>query len=130
MDSQPNERPNGQAPQISPYALYVAAIAIGAACLVYFLSMWAFGDLFGDPSTVLGSLFTLIGTVAGAYFGIKVSNDTSQRAQGAIERAHGRTEEASVRAEQAHGTAEQALAELDPSVARRIVSGESGEAPS
>ncbi len=115
---------------MSPYAFYVAAIAIGSACLVYFLSMWAFGDLFKDASTVLGSLFTLIGTVAGAYFGIKVSNDTSQRAQGAIERAHGRTEEASLRAEQAHGTAEQALAELDPPVARRIVSGESGETPS
>jgi hypothetical protein len=79
---------------------------------------------------VLGSLFTPIGTVAGAYFGIKVSNDTSQRAQGAIERAHNRTEEARLRAEQAHGTAEQALAELDPSVARRIVWGEFGEAPS
>ena len=129
MDQRPNEQSNGQAPQMSPYAFYVAAIAIGSACLVYFLSMWAFGDLFKDASTVLGSLFTLIGTVAGAYFGIKVSNDTSQRAQGAIERAHGRTEEASLRAEQAHGTAEQALAELDPTVARRIVSGESGETP-
>jgi hypothetical protein len=51
---------------------------MGSACLVYLLSMWAFGDLFKDPSTVLGSLFTLIGTVAGVYFGIKVSNDTSE----------------------------------------------------
>ena len=49
---------------------------MGSACLVYFLSMWAFGDLFKDHSTVSGLLFTLMGRVAGAYFGIKVSNDT------------------------------------------------------
>jgi hypothetical protein len=51
---------------------------MGSACLVYLLSMWAFGDLFKDPSTALGSLFTLIGTMAGVYFGIKVSNDTAE----------------------------------------------------
>jgi pentapeptide repeat protein len=90
--------------------------------------MWAFGDLFQDAATPLGSLFTLIGTVAGAYFGIKVSNDTSARSQGAIERAHGRAEEANERAQQAHDTAQQALAELDPNVARRIVRGGSGDA--
>lgn len=96
--------------------------------LVYFLSMWAFGNLFQDAAAPLGSLFTLIGAVSGAYFGIKVSNDTSQRSQGAIERAHGRAEEANKRAQQAHATAQQALAELAPDVARRIVQGGSGEA--
>lgn len=123
-----NGRAPGQEPQRPPYAFYVAAIAIVSPCLVYFLSMWAFGDLFQDAATPLGSLFTLIGTVAGAYFGIKVSNDTSERSQGAIERAHGRTEEANQRAEHAHDTAQQALAELDPSVAKRIVQSDSGEA--
>ncbi len=123
MDGQPNEVPNGQTSQRPAYAFYVAVFAIGAACLVYVISMLAFGDLFKDASGPLGSLFTLIGTVAGAYFGIKVSNDTSERSQGAIERAHSRTEEA-------HNKTERALAELDPSVARRIVSGGSGDAPS
>jgi hypothetical protein len=127
-----NAGKNGQAPgqetQQSPYAFYVAAIAIVAPCLVYFLSMWAFGDKFQDAATPLGALFTLIGTVAGAYFGIKVSNDTSRRSQGAIERAHGSAEEANARAQQAHDTAQQALAELDPNVARRIVPGASGDA--
>jgi hypothetical protein len=106
----------------------VAAIAIVSACLVYFLSMWAFGNLFQDAAAPLGSLFTLIGAVSGAYFGIKVSNDTSQRSQGAIERAHGSAEEANKRAQQAHATAQHALAELAPDVARRIVQGGSGEA--
>jgi Kef-type K+ transport system membrane component KefB len=123
-----NGQAPGQEPQRPPYAFYVAVVAIVAPCLVYFLSMWVFGDLFQDAATSLGSLFTLIGTVAGAYFGIKVSNDTSARSQGAIERAHGRAEEANERAQQAHDTAQQALAELDPNVARRIVRGGSGDA--
>jgi hypothetical protein len=58
--------------------LLVAVIAMGAACLDYLLSMWAIGDLIKDPSTVLGSLFTLIGTMAGVNIGIRVSNDTSE----------------------------------------------------
>jgi hypothetical protein len=99
-----------------------------APCLVYFLSVWLFGDLFQDAAAPLGSLFTLIGTVSGAYFGIKVSNDTSTRSQGAIERAHGSAEEANRRAQQAHDTAQQALAELDPNVARRVVRGAPGDA--
>src|ERR687894_2593333 len=116
----------GQANQQSwrspPYAFFVAALAIVGACLVFGLSMWIFGDLFNNATTViaaLGSLFTLIGTIVGAYFGIKVSNDTSQRSQGAIERAHGSAEEANKRAQQAHDTAQKALAELAPEVARR-----------
>ena len=123
-----SEQAPRQEPQPPPYAFYVAAIAIVAPCLVYFLSLWLFGDLFQDAAAPLGSLFTLIGTVSGAYFGIKVSNDTSARSQGAIERAHGSAEEANRRAQQAHDTAQQALAELDPNVARRVVRGAPGDA--
>jgi uncharacterized membrane protein len=115
---------NQQSRRSPPYAFFVAALAIVGACLVFGLSVWIFGDLFKNATTViaaLGSLFTLIGTIVGAYFGIKVSSDTSERSQGAIERAHGSTEEATRRAEQAHVTAQQALAELDPTVARKIV---------
>jgi hypothetical protein len=121
-----NVNTNGPPHRSPPYAFYVAAIAILSASIIFGLSMWVFGDLFKSASTVtsaLGSLFTLIGTIVGAYFGIKVSNDTSERSQGAIERAHGSAEEANQRAEQAHDTAQQALAELDPDVARRILQG-------
>jgi|SRR5215211_3015547 len=99
MEGQANE----QSWQSAPYAFFVALLAIVGACLV-----------FG---------FTLIGTIVGSYFGIKVSSDTSERSQGAIERAHGSTEGASRRAEQAHDTAQQVLAELEPHVVRRIVEG-------
>jgi hypothetical protein len=129
---EPNTSPDGAPHRSPPYAFFVAALAIVAASLVFSLSMWIFGDLFKNATTVttaLGSLFTLTGTIVGAYFGIKVSNDTSERSQGAIERAHSSAQEASRRAEQAHGTAQQALAELDPKVDRRIVQGDSGEAP-
>src|SRR5918997_1622469 len=124
------QRTNQQSWRSPPYAFFVAALAIVGACLVFGLSMGIFGDLFKNATTViaaLGSLFTLIGTIVGAYFGIKVSSDTSERSQGAIERAHGSTEEATRRAEQAHDTAQKALAELAPEVARRIVQGGSGD---
>ncbi len=120
------DRANDEPTRTPPYAFFVAALAIGAACIVFVLSMWIFGDLFENATTViaaLGSLFTLIGTIVGAYFGIKVSNDTSERAQGAIEKAHGSAMEANEKAQQAHDTAQQALAELEPTVARRIVEG-------
>jgi hypothetical protein len=52
---------------------------------------------------------------------VRISNDTSERSQGAIERAHGSAMEATEKAQKAHDTAQQTGAELDPDVARRIV---------
>ena len=125
------EQANKQPWRSPPYAFRVAALAIVAACLVFLFSILTFGDLFKNATTViaaLGSLFTLIGTIVGAYFGIKVSSDTSERSHGAIEKAHGsameaneKTQQANERAQQANDTAKKALAELDPNVARRIV---------
>jgi hypothetical protein len=129
------EQANKQPWRSPPYAFRVAALAIVAACLVFFLSMLIFGDLFTNATTViaaLGSLFTLIGTIVGAYFGIKVSNDTSERSQGAIEKAHGsameanekaneKTQKANERAQEANDTAQDALAALDPPVANQIL---------
>ena len=83
------EQANEEPKRSPPYAFRVAALAIVAACLVFLFSMLIFGDLFNNATTVIaafGALFTLIGTIVGAYFGIKVSNDTSERSRGAIER--------------------------------------------
>jgi hypothetical protein len=120
------EQANEEPKRSPPYAFRVAALAIVAACLVFLFSMLIFGDLFNNATTVIaafGALFTLIGTIVGAYFGIKVSNDTSERSQGAIEKAHGSAMEATEKAQRANDKAQQALAELDPDVARRIVQG-------
>ena len=120
------QQTNQQSWRSPPYAFFVAALAIVGACLVFGLSMGIFGDLFKNATTViaaLGSLFTLIGTIVGAYFGIKVSSDTSERSQGAVDKAHGSAMEATEKAQKAHDTAQQALAELEPAVARKIVQG-------
>ena len=62
-----------------------------------------------DVTTVLSSLFAAVGTVVGAYLGIKTSGDTRDAAQGEVERAH--------------ETANRALAELPPEVGRRVAGG-------
>ena len=56
-----------------------------------------FRSLFEAPAVVtgaLGALFTLLGTVAGAYFGVKSSSDTADRAKKQVDEANARTERA------------------------------------
>lgn len=101
------------------YAFWVAAIALGMASLAFVLTMFIFGGLFQDAATVtatLGSLFTLIGTVVGAYFGIKASNDTSERAQTLIKTASDQTQRANDFAREAYGM----LDPKDPIVAEKL----------
>ncbi len=74
--------------------------------------MLIFQDVFKEAAvvtTALSTLFGIFGTVIGAYFGIKASNDTAERSQGAIERAN--------------QTANRALAELPPDVGKEIMRG-------
>jgi hypothetical protein len=61
------------------------------------------GPVFREQVT----LFTLLGTVAGAYFGIKSSSDTADRAKKQVD-------EASARTERANRSAKSALLEVDP----------------
>jgi uncharacterized protein YjbJ (UPF0337 family) len=119
-----SEQANEATKRSRPYAFFVAALAIVVAFLAFLFSILIFGDLFNNATTViaaLGSLFTLIGTIVGAYFGIKVTNDTSERTHGAVEKAHGSAMEANEKTQKANDTAKKALAELNPDVARRIV---------
>jgi hypothetical protein len=106
-------QPSSQQEQKSPpYALYVVALALGLASIVFVLVMLIFRNAFQDPAvvtTALSTLFGIFGTVVGAYFGIKASNDAADKAQGAIERAN--------------ETANRALAELPPEVGKRIMRG-------
>ncbi|MDQ3792916.1 MAG: hypothetical protein M3341_09845 [Actinomycetota bacterium] len=74
--------------------------------------MLIFEDRFedaGEVTTGLSTLFGIFGTVIGAYFGIKASNDTAERSQDAIEKAT--------------QTANRDLAELPPDVGRQIMGG-------
>jgi hypothetical protein len=122
MDGESNGR-GQQSPQekekSSPYAFWVAAIALLVAALAFILTMFIFGGLFEEAATVtaaLGSLFTLIGTVVGAYFGIKVSNDTADRAQDAVKAAGDRAQRANDMAREAYGM----LDPKDPHVTEKL----------
>jgi len=83
-----------------PYNLILAIVCVGVAALAYVLTMWYFQDLIKKPADVavvsgaLGALFTLIGTVVGAYFGIKSTNDTADKARKQVDEANDRTERA------------------------------------
>ena len=56
------------------------------------------------------SLFTIVSTVVGTYFGIKTSSDTRDKLQGSIDKAI--------------ETANRALAEMAPEAGRRVMRGE------
>jgi hypothetical protein len=101
------------------YGFWVAAIALVTAALAFVLTMFIFGGLFQEAATVtaaLGSLFTLIGTVVGAYFGIKASSDTAERAQSIIRTANDQTQRANDFAREAYGM----LDPKDPIVAEKL----------
>jgi hypothetical protein len=83
-----------------PYNLYfaIACVVVGAGA--YILTMLVFKGLIEKPADVaivsgaLGVLFTFIGTLAGAYFGIKSTQDTTDKAAKQVEAANARTERA------------------------------------
>jgi hypothetical protein len=100
----------------SPYNLWFAIVALAVAVIAYALTMLLFRDVFEDPTVVtgaLGALFTLIGTVTGAYFGIKSSGDTADRAERQLSAASDRVESANEKVRLAYGR-------LDPNVAKEI----------
>jgi len=119
-DNDGERQQSPQETQKSPaYAFWVVSIALGAAVLAFILTMFIFGGLFDEAATVtaaLGSLFTLIGTVIGAYFGIKVSSDTADRAQNAVRAANDRAQKANDMAREAYGM----LDPKDPVVAEKL----------
>ena len=93
-----------------PYAFYVVVFALSLVSIVFLVTI-VVGTLKGlfaaeQITTALGSLFTLVGSVVGTYFGIKISGDTTEKTQGAIERANDR--------------ANRALAALPPEEGQRI----------
>lgn len=94
----------------SPYAFYVVALALVLVSLVGSSTLLIFRGLFEnatDVTTVLSSLFAVIGTLVGAYFGIKASGDANDKARRATDRAN--------------EVANRALAELAPEAGRRVV---------
>ena len=103
----------GQTPTVptsSPWGMVVVLAALllvslgSIVVLIYYKSVFANAT---DVTTVLGSWFTVVGTIVGAYFGIKAGSDATDKAQGAIQTAN--------------NTANQALGALNPPDASKIV---------
>ena len=85
----PQGPPDRGAEKGPPYNLWFALSAIGVGLLAYVVTIIVFGKLDSAAVTAaLGALFTLIGTVSGAYFGIKNSSDTADRAERTDKEAH------------------------------------------
>jgi hypothetical protein len=99
-----------------PYNLWFVWTVLAVAIVAYALTMLLFRGLFEDPAVVtgaLGALFTLLGTVAGAYFGVKSSSDTADRAKKQVDEANARTE-------RANRSAKAALLEVDPNKSQEL----------
>jgi hypothetical protein len=99
-----------------PYNLWFAWTVLAVAIVAYALTMLLFRGLLEDPAVVtgsLGALFTLLGTVAGAYFGVKSSSDTADRAKKQVDEANARTE-------RANKSAKAALLEVDPNKSQEL----------
>jgi amino acid transporter len=110
--------PEAQSQRVPPYGLYVITLALILVSLVAFSAMLIFRNLFEtatDVTTVLSSMFAVVGTLVGAYFGVKASNDATDKVQHTLDR----TSEVTNRA----------LAELDPEVGRRVIKDTSRTAP-
>ena len=82
-------------PTSPPYNLVAVIVSLIAALIaIYLVLNFSFDAELIKSSTdlatvmgALGGLFTLIGTVAGAYFGIKLSGDQVQNTEAANKRA-------------------------------------------
>jgi hypothetical protein len=76
-----------------PYGFYFAGAAVGAGLIAYvatIVALIAFTTELDSTAVAgaLGALFTLIGTVSGAYFGIKRSSDTEDKAYKRVQEAN------------------------------------------
>jgi hypothetical protein len=88
----------------------LAVVVIVVAAVVFVVVMYIFKDVFGDGAlvtTALSTLFGIFGTVVGAYFGIKSTNDTFDKTRGELAEANDK--------------ARQALAALPPEEGKKVM---------
>jgi hypothetical protein len=107
-----SDQATGQSDQTtsSPWNMYVVLVAlvlVSVGAIVVLIAYRSVFDSATDVTTVLGSWFTVVGTLVGAYFGIKATSDANTTAQSTIMSAN--------------NTANQALGALSPEDASKIV---------
>src|SRR5918912_940892 len=86
---------SGQANRGPAYAFWIVIVGVGAVTFVFVLSMIFFGlirsDIFNAPDQVIAaltSLFGVVGTLVGTYFGIKASGDARSGLEQARQDTH------------------------------------------
>src|SRR3712207_1289553 len=70
-------------PTTPPWGMYVAIFAILAVTVGAIVALLVYRGIFENPTdvtAVLGNWFTVVGTIVGAYFSIKASSDTNDKA--------------------------------------------------
>ncbi len=68
------------------YAFWLVAIGIASVSLIFLMTIGVFRNEFKEATEVLSALasvFGMIGTLTGAYFGVKASSDARQTAEDA-----------------------------------------------
>jgi hypothetical protein len=89
MTSVGTSQASPQEEKSAPYNLYFAGGAIAVGLIAYVATIIAFRTALEGAAVTgtLGALFTLIGTVSGAYFGVKRSSDTEDKANKRVQEA-------------------------------------------
>jgi Tfp pilus assembly protein PilN len=72
-------------------AALVLVTVLAALVLLFYRSVFTEAT---DVTSLLATLFSVIGTVVSAYFGVKSTNDTTDKAIGQVEKEAKRTEAA------------------------------------
>jgi hypothetical protein len=85
----------------------VALVLVSAGAICVLVVYQGIFENSADVTTVLGSWFTVVGTLVGSYFGVKAASDITDKTQGAIVIAN--------------NTANRALGELPPDKARDVL---------
>jgi hypothetical protein len=78
-------------PPSLPYNLILALTVVVLSTVIFGVVMYIFRDTFNRAAlitTALSTLFGIFGTVVGAYFGIKTTNDTIDKTRGDLAKAH------------------------------------------
>ena len=95
MVDQKQTRQDGKDSRGPAYAFWIVVVGIGAVTFVFVLSMIFFGlvrrDVFDTPDQVIAaltSLFGVVGTLVGTYFGIKASGDARSGLEQARQDTH------------------------------------------
>ena len=119
----PGQVPNVQTnvPTTKPWNMYVvlaAIVLVSAGTIWVLISYKTVFQSATDVTTVLSSWFTVVGTLCGAFFGIKATSDVNAQAQSTIQTSSGQAQ-STIQA--TTHTTNQAVGALRPDVAAALL---------